>query len=422
LAQGAKPQRLVVPDLHIPYPPPAMARALSALAALLALHAATALQVEVLDVGAKLQATSSGESLTADSSGEKVSFQGAVGGFVTLPIVLAGGVAAFAVGGFVGPMVPAKMLPYLVCAIYICFSVAIDISIAVQKKGGNDHGDSGGYAFNPVCAVLLTEAVKFWISMLIYLISVQSDGRPLVPTELTFADAKWLAVPAMVFTVNNILVFEAIGKNDVSTFGVFRDTMILWTAAMWRCVFNVQLGWTRLGGIFIVFLGLVVNKVFSARSSGEFSWMFMWVLLMTLCNAFGSVANEYALKQNRALDINVQNMVLYSFCVVCSLVFLAATDPARIAGTFFAGFDSHTWLTIGLQSLVGLLVSRLLKHTDSVMKTIATCLRGPVVVMISPIFTHISSSAASCLSAVIVAAGCFTYLTQGPLTAAPAKK
>jgi hypothetical protein len=72
-------------------------------------------------------------------------------------------------------MVPAKFLPYLVCAIYICFSVAIDISIAVQKKGGNAHGDSGGYSFNPVCAVLLTEAVKFWISMFIYLISVKSD-------------------------------------------------------------------------------------------------------------------------------------------------------------------------------------------------------------------------------------------------------
>jgi drug/metabolite transporter (DMT)-like permease len=390
--------------------------------ALLASQAACALQVDVHGSDLKLEATGSGESLTADSSGDETSFQGAAGGFVTLPIVLAGGVAAFAVGGAVGPMVPAKMVPYLVCAIYICFSVAIDVSIAVQKKGGSAHGDSAGYAFNPVCAVLLTEAVKFCISMLIYLISVKSDGRPLVPPELSFADAKWLAVPAIIFTVNNVLVFEAIGKNDVSTFGVFRDTMILWTACMWRCVFNVQLGWARLGGIFIVFLGLVVNKVFSSRSSGDFSWMFMWVLLMTLCNAAGSVANEYALKQNRSLDINVQNMVLYSFCVVCSLAFLAATDPARIAGTFFAGFDSHTWLTIGLQSLVGLLVSRLLKHTDSVMKTIATCLRGPVFVMISPIFTHISSSAAACMSAVIVASGCFTYLAQGPLTAAPAAK
>merc|ERR1719281_2066373 len=122
--------------------------------------------------------------------------------------------------------------------------------------------------------------------------------------------------------------------------------MILWTAAMWRCVFNVELGWTRLAGIFVVFLGLVVNKVFSSKSSGEFSWMFLWVLLMTLCNAAGSVANEYALKQNKALDINVQNMVLYTFCICCSFMFLVITDHQRIAGGFLDGFDSHTWLTI----------------------------------------------------------------------------
>jgi len=410
-----------------------MARALVVLAALLVLHSAHALQLDVQGdqlKGGELKAQAAGIEAgvggvlaAADSSGETSSMEeGSAGGWVTLPIVLAFGVMAFAAGGVVGPMVPAKMLPYLVCVIYICFSVAIDISIAVQKKGGNAHGDSGGYSFNPVCAVLLTEAVKFWISMLIYLISVKSEGKPLIPAELSFSDAKWLSLPAVVFTANNILVFVAIGKNDVSSFGVFRDTMIIWTAAMWRCVFNVELGWTRLGGIFVVFLGLVVNKVFSAKSSGDFSWMFMWVLLMTLCNAAGSVANEFALKQNKALDINVQNMTLYGFCVTCSLVFLVATDPGRLAGTFFAGFDSHTWLTIGLQSLVGLLVSRLLKHTDSVMKTIATCLRGPVVVMIAPIFTHIASSMASSLSAVIVAGGCFTYLTQGPLVAAPAKK
>ena len=65
----------------------------------------------------------------------------------------------------------------------------------------------------------------------------------------------------------------------------------------------------------------------------------------------------------------------------------------------FTGFDSYAWITIGVQSLEGLLVSRLLKYTDSAMRTTATRLRGPVVVMISPISTHIGSSAASGLIA-----------------------
>ena len=253
--------------------------------------------------------------------------------------------------------------------------------------------------------MLLTEAVKFCLSASVYLIAVMFDGRPLVPPELTFTDAKWLAVPAVIFTANNVLVYVAIGKNGMSAFSEFRDTVILWTAGIWRCVFNAELGWKRICGIFIVFLGLLVNKAFS---TGEFSWMFLWVLTLTSCTAAGCVANEFALKKNKALDINVQNMVLYSFCVVCSFVFLAVTDPDRVTGTFLAGFDSHTWATIGLQSLVGMLVSRLLKHADSVMKTMATSLRGPVIVMLSPVFTHIQTSKAAVLSSVIVASGCFT--------------
>ena len=68
----------------------------------------------------------------------------------------------------------------------------------------------------------------------------------------------------------------------------------------------------------------------------------------------------------------------------------------------FTGFDSYAWIAIGVESLEGLLVSLLLRHTDSVVKTFATCWGGPVVVLISPISTHIGSSAASGLFALLV--------------------
>merc|ERR1719436_1372389 len=111
--------------------------------------------------------------------------------------------------------------------------------------------------------------------------------------------------------------------------------MIVWTAVMWRFVFRTPLGWTRLGGIFLVFIGLIISKAFASAKSGEWSWMFIWVLAMALCNAAGSVANEFALKHNRTLDLNVQNIVLYTFCVLFSLIFLAIQDPVRYTGKFF---------------------------------------------------------------------------------------
>jgi drug/metabolite transporter (DMT)-like permease len=328
----------------------------------------------------------------------------------TLFVTLACGLAALLLGGRLSPLVPRVMVPYIVCFVYIFFSCAIDISIAVQKQPD--------YSFNPVCAVLVTEGIKLCLSTTVYAASFLGSTRRVVPAEFSFSDMLYMAVPSAIYSVNNILVFHAIQQNSMSDFGIFRDTMILWTASLWRFVFKVPLGRIRLLGISVVFMGLVVNKVASTLSSGEITWRFLWVVAMTLCNSAGSVANEYALKRNSGLDINVQNMLLYIFCTLFTAVILLLTDPQRFSGSLSTGFSSQTWLTIGLQSIVGLLIARLLKYSDAVMKSIATCLRGPLVVLTAPLFTHVPTTAISILSAVIVATGCLTYLTQGPISAA----
>jgi len=326
----------------------------------------------------------------------------------TLIATLAVGLTALVLGNRLGPFVPKAAVPYIVCVVYIFFSCAIDISIAVQKKPG--------YAFNPVCAVLVTEAIKLCLSAAVYAASLWGSARRLIPAELSLSDLWCMAVPAGIYSVNNILVYHAIKQNEMSDFGIFRDTMILWTAGLWRFVFKVPLGWARLSGIGVVFAGLVLNKVASTLTSGAYSWRFMWVVAMTLCNAAGGVANEYALKRNSGLDINVQNITLYSFCSIFTAVILLVTDPARLSGSLVLGFSRSTWLTIGLQAIVGLLISRLLKYADAIMKSVATCLRGPLVVLSAPSFTHVPVTAVSCVSAAIVASGCFTYLTQGPMS------
>merc|ERR1712062_744248 len=133
----------------------------------------------------------------------------------------------------------------------------------------------------------------------------------------------------------------------MAAFGVFRDTMILWTAVIWRIFFKTQLGWTRLSGIFVIFLGLCVNRV----GLSAWNWAFLWVLVMTLTNATGSVVNEFALKRSRKLDINVQNSILYMACGTFAILLLAFDEPSRLMSTqaFFQGFTGRTFFTLTLQ-------------------------------------------------------------------------
>lgn len=346
-----------------------------------------------------------------------------IGWGITSIVALVGltiSVAAFTVSGWLFPLLSARVVSYAVCGIYIGLSVAIDLTIATQKtKNGRRM-----YAFNPVCTVILTETVKLMVSGVLLLTRKLHSGQPILPPDvLTLAsDIKWLSLPATLFTVNNILVFVALGSNDTAAFGIFRDTIILWTAIIWWWVFRASLGYVRFGGIMLLFCGLVLNRAGHLFYNKQaWSWQFLWVLLMTLTNAMGSVANEFALKRNAQLDLNLQNAILYTMCITFSFFLLAIADSPRILGgpaAFFSGFTASTMLMVGLQALAGLLVSRLLKYADAVTKSVATCLRGPALVLISPAFVHSPLDAGTVASSITVALGCCIYLTQGPLVTA----
>lgn len=302
----------------------------------------------------------------------------------------------------------------LLCAVYVCISVVIDLSIARQATV---HGED--YRFEPMCAVLLTEFLKLLVSL--GLVAQRPGYLKDSASNLTQKDVMWLVIAAAIFTLNNILLWWAIGQNDISTFGILRDTMVLWTALLWRGIFGVPLGWTRLAAIWVVFMGLVLNQV-QLWEQATLSWAPLLVLAMTCCNALGSVVNELALKQHRMVDINVQNSVLYFTCIILTLLTLLLSKRWRdvYAHGFFHGFTRHTMFTVSLQALAGLSVSRILKYADAVQKNVASCLRGPILVMVSPAVVNSIADMTTFFSAAIVASGCLMYLMQGPLAASKA--
>jgi len=312
------------------------------------------------------------------------------------------------------PLPPAA-ISYLVCVVYIIVSVTIDLTIATQKTSQTDpESEDGPFKFNTKCAVVLTELLKLVVSLgLAGFNSFQNGKWP----DVAFSDVYWLVLPAIFFTANNVLVYLAIGMNKMATFGVFRDTMILWTALIWRAFFQTELGSLRLSAIMVIFLGLTLNR----SEASSWSWAFLWVLLMTLANSVGSVVNEFALKRSRKLDINVQNTILYIACASFAILLLVLDEPKRLMGpaAFFHGFTGNTFFALILQAFAGLMVSRMLKYADSVTKTVACCLRGPVVVFISPYLLGVANSKSELMSSIIVATGCLVYLMRGPLAQPP---
>merc|ERR1719161_959798 len=137
---------------------------------------------------------------------------------------------------------------------------------------------------------------------------------------------------------------------------------------------------------------------------------------MTLTNACASVANEFAIKQNTNLDLNMQNAVLYSFCSFFALLYIVVLHPERMTSldSFFENFDKLAWLLVAVQLCIGLLVSRILKYADAVSKAVGSCLRGPIVVFLAPLVgLHSRLDLLTAISAIIVATGACSFLMRG---------
>jgi hypothetical protein len=304
---------------------------------------------------------------------------------------------------------PLMGLSAIVC--YIALSCLVDMNI-------NAAGNGKGVKFEAACSVLLVELGKLVMSAVLYTanrLQPMRDGEGYLQESFRAKDVMFLAVPGGLFALNNILIYVSIGMNDMASFGVFRDTTIFFNAMMWCWVFQSSLGLTRMLTLGFVFAGLCINQI-GPMMNASLSASVLLVLAMTLTNACASVANEFAIKQNSQLDLNMQNAVLYSFCSMFALAYIIILHPERMTSldSFFANFDTLAWLLVAVQLCIGLLVSRILKYADSVSKAVGSCLRGPIVVFLAPLVgLHSRLDFLTGTSAVIVATGACYFLMQG---------
>mmetsp|Transcript_8887 Transcript_8887/g.27624 ORF Transcript_8887/g.27624 Transcript_8887/m.27624 type:complete len:490 (-) Transcript_8887:58-1527(-) len=327
--------------------------------------------------------------------------------------VLVFAAAVFGVFAMYGEQIRARThikVEHVCCAAYAALSISIDLSI---KNAARVNG--GRYPFNPACAVVTVEVLKLVASMVLFSVNARADlkqGRAIVLPGA--ADVAWLMVPGFVYTCNNMIVFQAIGHCPLGAFGVIRETMLIWNAVLWTLVFRAPIGRARWLSILLLFLGCIVNQLPTFFRS-EFTLGVLWAFLLAFSNAAGGVANEYAMKRKAAMDINLQNCILYFFCGGFSMIYLLAFQMDDLRVGFFHGFSPQCIQVVVLQMLTGLAVSRILKYVDAVTKTIVAALRGPGVIFFGAWVFHTTLRASEVVATLVVCLACYIYLREGPL-------
>ncbi|CAE8583800.1 unnamed protein product [Polarella glacialis] len=264
-----------------------------------------------------------------------------------------------------------KFLGFFCIGPYIVLSV---LDYLVLRHVSTSHG---GLPIHVLCGVVILEAGKLLVTFMLMCFNSSLSGMK----DVTLADVKLLSVPACLYFLTNALFFKVGSGTSLSNFVITFELQLLFVALLWMMIFNRSLSLTR----WIACAGLV-SGTFLQQLSAPISVESCWLpALCALVVAISTVSNEYVLKYKRELDINVQNAVMYAVGVVLGLIGIAFLEPGLLGPRFFDGMQfADTKLLLGIRLALGLFCSRVLKHADSVSKTVASSVSGPLAISLAP--------------------------------------
>lgn len=194
-------------------------------------------------------------------------------------------------------------------------------------------------------------------------------------------DTLKVAVPAIVYYVQNNLIYLAATHLDAATTQVTYQLKILTTALFSVFLLKKKLIFTQWLALMLLFIGvaavqLTQTKKASADTHGhEQNVLIGFLAILSACvlSGFAGVYFEKILKNSAHVSLWIRNIQLASIAVPFGLITLFVTDYKSIEEKgFFFGYTILTWTVIFLQAQGGLLVAVVVKYADNILKGFAT--------------------------------------------------
>eukprot|EP01137_Pigoraptor_chileana_P034599 Opistho-2@27393 len=295
----------------------------------------------------------------------------------------------------------AVLMPLLM-ALAVCTYSSHSILSALSQRGGRIH-------YNISAAVFVTEFVKLVASIVMASIAGflarRPSGRP--PSfKLTDSDgdgevdvaANWissvlkpsafarLALPAVLYAVNNNIAYHAQREMDAASFVVLCNFKIVTTALLFRVIMRKHLTQAQWAAMPLLVLAGALNG-YSGMSHNEATEGHVFVttrgavLMLVYCGISGlaGVYSEKVLKTTGATaSIHAQNIPMYILGVAFN-GFAWWSSVAYVTGdggvcALLRGFNLHTWAIVATQAANGILLSIVMKHASSIAKLFVVAL------------------------------------------------
>ncbi|XP_059188252.1 UDP-galactose translocator isoform X2 [Centropristis striata] len=272
-----------------------------------------------------------------------------------------------------------KRLKYISLAVLVVQNASLILSIRYVRTLPGDR-------FFTTSAVVMAEILKVLTCLLIILLQKRFNVKEVAlflfdSIVIQYKDTLKLAVPSLIYTLQNNLQYIAISNLPAATFQVTYQLKILTTALFSVMMLRKTLSrvqWVSLlllfGGVAIVQVQQEGNKEASVSDSSNqnYSAGLVAVVISCLSSGFAGVYFEKILKGSSA-SVWVRNVQLGIFGTALGMLGLWWNDGAAIAERgFLFGYTDMVWCVIFNQAFGGLLVAVVVKYADNILKGFAT--------------------------------------------------
>ena len=318
-----------------------------------------------------------------------------------------------------------------------------------------------GQRYHTSTSVFLNEVIKLAISLSMALYDVSATLPANTPATAlfqsliaaVFTNESWkLAIPALLYTLQNTLQYIAVSNLDAATFQVTYQLKILTTAVFSIALLGRTLSPRKWMSLVLLVVGVSImqlpqasdpmtlkalketqSHVFFPRSLEELRALgstaaqqltrrsatyegieedfaaahpqmngsvgLVAVIVACLLSGLAGVTFEKVLKDSNApATLWVRNVQL-SFWSIFPALFLGVifVDGENIAKTgFFAGYNWIVWTAITFQALGGVIVAVVINYADNIAKNFATSISIILSVLASVFFFHFSITTSVC--------------------------
>ncbi|XP_040261070.1 UDP-galactose translocator [Bufo bufo] len=272
-----------------------------------------------------------------------------------------------------------RRLKYLSLAVLVVQNASLILSIRYARTLPGDR-------FFSTTAVVMAEVLKGITCLLLMLAQKRGNVKELAvflydAVIIQYMDTLKLAVPSLIYTLQNNLQYVAISNLPAATFQVTYQLKILTTALFSVLLLRKSLSRLQWGSLVILFIGVAIvqseqsgGKESVAASGQNYIAGLIAVGVSCLSSGFAGVYFERILKGSSG-SVWLRNIQLGIFGTALGLLAMWQQDGAAMAERgFFYGYTPLVWCVIFNQAFGGLLVAVVVKYADNILKGFATSL------------------------------------------------